>query len=163
MDKRASRFFAARFLVITAVVIFGLATPPVAHAQARIEGAWVVTATPRDCTTGAVLGTPVRALMTFHQGGTVSESVALLLAQPGQRTAGHGVWTQTGIATFVERVASIILFDSAIFTAGWSVSTQTNTMTDANNFSSLGDVLSYNLNREFVRRLCSTRVGERFR
>lgn len=163
MDQRASRFFAARFVVIAAVVTFGLAAPPVAHAQASIEGVWAITATPRDCTTGAVLGPPVRALATFHRGGTVTNSVALLLAQPGQRSIGHGVWTQTGGATFVERSATIIIFDSAIFQAGWAVDTQTNTMTDANNFSSQGDVQFYNLNREFVRRLCSTRVGERFR
>jgi hypothetical protein len=162
MDKRASRFFSARFIVIAAASLASLATPPVAHAQAPIEGVWAVTATPRDCTTGAVLGPPVRALMTFHQGGTVTETVALLLAQPGQRSIGHGVWTQSG-AAFIERIATIIQFDSAIFQAGWSVSTQTNTMTDANNFTSLGDVQFYNINREFVRRLCSTRVGERFR
>lgn len=162
MDKRASRFFPGRFIVIAAVVIFGLATPPVAHAQASIEGVWAVTATPRDCTTGAVLGPPVRALATFHQGGTVTNSVALLLAQPGQRSSGHGVWTRVG-STVIERSATIIIFDSAIFQAGWAVDTQTNTMTDANNFTSFGDVLLYNINREFVRRLCATRVGERFR
>lgn len=162
MDKRASRFFAARFLVITAVVIFGLATPPLAHAQASIEGVWAVTSTPRDCTTGAVLGAPVRALVTFHQGGTVTNSVALLLAQPGQRSSGHGVWTKVG-STIIERNATMIIFDSAIFQAGWTVDTQTNTMTDANNFTSFGDVQFYNINREFVRRICSTRVGERFR
>jgi hypothetical protein len=164
MDKRASRFFlvAPRFIAIAAVALVALAAAPVAHAQSSIEGVWAVTATPRDCTTGAVLGAPVRALMTFHQGGTVTESVALLLAQPGQRSIGHGVWTQNG-AAFTERIATMILFDSAIFQAGWSVSTQTNTMTNANNFTSLGDVVLYDINRQFLRRLCSTRVGERFR
>ena len=162
MDKRASRFFPARFMVMAAVVIFGLTTPPVAHAQITIEGVWATTATPRDCTTGAVLGPPVRALVTFHQGGTVTQSVAELLAQPGQRSIGHGVWTQSG-AAFIERIATMTLFDSAIFQAGWTLSTQTSTMTDANNFSSLGDVVVYNLNRQPVRRLCLTRVGERFR
>lgn len=163
MDKRASRFFPGRFIVIAAVVIFGLATPRLAHAQASIEGVWAITGTPRDCATGAVLGAPVRALLTFQQGGTVTESLALLLAQPGQRSSGHGVWTQTGGATFVGRVATMIQFDSPVFQAGWTVETQTITMTNANNFNSVGDVLLYDINRQFIRRICSSRVGERFR
>ena len=164
MDNRASRFFSAshRLIIGAAMAIAGLAAPHVANAQAPIEGVWATTATPRDCTTGAVLGAPVRALNTYHQGGTVTQSVAELLAQPGQRSIGHGVWTQSG-ATFIERIATMTLFDSAIFQAGWTVSTQTNTMTDANNFNSLGEVVVYNLNRQPVRRLCLTRVGERFR
>lgn len=165
MDKRVSRFFSAshRLAVIAAIVISGWAAPPIAYAQAPIEGVWATTATPRDCTSGAVLGPPVRALTTFHQGGTVSQSVAELLAQPGQRSSGHGVWSQTGTATFVERIATMTIFESAIFPAGWSVSTQTSTMTNANNFNSIGDVVLYDLNRQFVRRLCLTRIGERFR
>ena len=161
MDKQTRKASRAR-LVATAVVLFGLGITPLAEAQAPIEGVWAITATPRDCTTGAVLGPPIRALLTFHQGGTMTASVALLLAQPGQRSIGHGVWTRTGAATFVERIATMTLFDSAIFQAGWTVETQTNTLTDANNFTSVGDLALYNLNREFVRRLCSTRIGERF-
>jgi hypothetical protein len=165
MDYRAVKVSRAclRAFVSSAVVLSGLIAAPVAQAQAPIEGVWAITGTPRDCATGAVLGAPVRALLTFHQGGTASESVALLLAQPGQRSSGHGVWTQTGGATFVGRVATMIQFDSPVFQAGWTVETQTITMTNANNFNSVGDVLLYDINRQFLRRICSSRVGERFR
>ena len=161
MENRGRRPHSSRRIVIATTLLFGLVTAPAAHAQSSIVGTWAITATPRDCTSGAVLGPPIRALMTFHQGGTVTESVALLLAQPGQRSIGHGVWTQSG-AAFTERTATMIQFDSPIFQAGWSVSTQTNTLTDTNNFTSIGDVSLYDLNRQFLRRLCSSRVGERF-
>jgi hypothetical protein len=151
--------------IVAAFVLFGSVT---ATAQTNvpprtIEGVWIVTSTPRDCTTGAVLGQPVRALLTFHLGGTVTESVALLLAAPGQRSIGHGVWTHGGELTFRERIATMVLFDSGPFQAGWTVATQTNTLTDANNFTTSGGVAFYDINRQFLRMICSSRAGERFR
>jgi hypothetical protein len=136
--------------------------------QARTpEGVWAVTATPRDCASGASLGPPVRSLITYHQGGTVSESAALALLAPGQRTLGHGTWAPGSGSTWVERLASIVVFDSATnppgLKAGWVVSAQTITLTDADNFTSTGGVTFFDLNRQPYRQGCATRVGERFR
>ena len=39
-----------------------------------LEGVWAMSLTLRDCASGAALGPPFRSLLTFHSGGTLSES-----------------------------------------------------------------------------------------
>ena len=39
-----------------------------------LEGAWAVQVTLRDCVTNAALGAPFNSLVSFHAGGTLSES-----------------------------------------------------------------------------------------
>ena len=158
---------AAMRLVVAAAALFCFSTTSFAQDR-TLEGVWVVTSMPRDCTTGATLGPPVRSLLTFHQGGTVSESAALLLLAPGQRPGGgHGLWTHSGGQNYVERILSLIAFDSTndppTVRAGWTLSEQTITLANANNFTSAGRVAFYDTNRQFLRSLCSSRVGERFR
>ena len=57
-------------------------------------GTWAVQVTLRDCATNAPLGPPFNSLVTFHDGGTLSESAGSLAFAPGQRSPGHGTWTQ---------------------------------------------------------------------
>lgn len=154
-------------LVVITLVLLGWGATAFAQpdgSQGRtLEGVWAVTSTPRDCTTGATLGPPVRALLTFHQGGTVTESLALLIAAPGQRSIGHGVWSHAGGLTYIERTVAMIQFDGGPFLAGWSLSARTDTLTDANNFTAIERTSLYDINRQFLREICAARVGERFR
>ena len=152
---------AARF-VVAAATLFGFSTTAFAQDRA-LEGVWAVTSTPRDCTTGATLGPPIRALMTFHEGGTITESAALLLFAPGQRSLGHGVWTPAGGSTFRERTLTLILFDAGPFQAGWTLTTHNIILSDANNFTSTGTTGFYDTNRQFLREVCASRAGQRFR
>src|SRR5262245_5279930 len=108
-SRRRWKGYGRRFLGSIAGVALLLGSPTTSFAQSELEGLWAVASTPRDCTTGAVLGPPIRSLMTFHQGGTISESAALLLFAPGQRSIGHGVWSHTGGLTFRERSLALIL------------------------------------------------------
>ena len=151
---------------VAVAILFCFTIPSFAQERA-LEGVWAVTSTPRDCTTGAALGPPVRALHTYHQGGTVTESAALLLFAPGQRSNGHGVWTHAGGPSYVERLLSIILFDSTndppTFRAGWTLTQHTITLTTTNSFTSSGRTAFYDLNRQFLREVCASRVGEQFR
>jgi hypothetical protein len=148
-------------LVAGVALLFGFATT--SFAQSEVEGLWAVLTTPRDCTTGAALGPPVRALMTFHQGGTTTETEALLLFAPGQRSIGHGVWSHTGGLTFRQRTVTMILFDGGPFQAGWTLTTQNVVLSDPNNFTSTGSTGVYDTNRQFLRTICASRTGERFR
>ena len=151
-------------LIVAVAVLLGFPTPSIAQpAPQMLEGVWAVASTPRDCTTGSVLGPPIRALMTFHQGGTLTESAALLLFAPGQRSSSHGVWTHTTGLTFRERTVTMILFDGGPFQAGWTLTTHDIVVSDANNFSSTGTTGFYDLNRQFLRAVCASRTGERFR
>ncbi len=55
-----------------------------------IVGVWETTVTPRNCVTGEQIAPSFIGLVTFHQGGTMSEYGANP-ATP-YRTPGHGVW-----------------------------------------------------------------------
>ena len=93
----------------------------------------------------------------------MTESNALLLFTPGQRSIDHGTWTHTTGMTFRQRTVAIILFDGGPFQAGWTLTTHDIVLSDANNFSSTGTTGFYDLNRQFLRMVCASRTGERFR
>ena len=58
----------------------------------RLEGVWLVTITPRNCTTGDPIPTAAfESLFTFHRDGTMLVSLrnnSLVV----ERTAAHGLW-----------------------------------------------------------------------
>jgi hypothetical protein len=90
----------------TAVVLAGLcmaALPPAARAHddndrhatdTALEGTWTVQVTQRDCSSGAPLGVPFYSLLTFNEGGTMTETTANSMFYPAERGPGHGVWSQ---------------------------------------------------------------------
>ena len=61
-----------------------------------IEGVWAMSLTLRDCATGAPLGPPFRSLLTFHTGGTLSESAGTTRVRPRSALPGHGLWSRSG-------------------------------------------------------------------
>ena len=142
-----------------------------AFAQARsIVGVWAIQVTPRDCATTAPVGPPSRAVFTFHEGGTLSESTANPGFAPGQRSLGHGVWTSTGPSTYVSRIVAAIVFETAPspptspgFLAGWQIGSQTATLVDADRITTSGQVQFYDVNRQVYRTACASGTGERFK
>lgn len=54
-----------------------------------IEGVFESTVTNKDCTSGAVLGAPFKALFVFHRGGTVEIDTS---ASRATRSNIYGVW-----------------------------------------------------------------------
>src|SRR5262245_22561637 len=82
-------------------------------APGSIVGTWAVQVTLRDCSTNAPLGPPLNALVTFHSGGTLSESPSNVAFAIGQRSAGHGTWTRQPGNTFSQRMVALLLFDTA--------------------------------------------------
>ena len=141
------------------------------QAQAlTIEGVWGMTITLRDCATNAPLGAPFRSILTFHQGGTISESPANPGLAPGQRTPGHGVWTHAGPATYSSKFLAAILFDtppnppaSPGFLAGWQIGTQTAVLSDPDHLTTTGQIQFYDINRVLYRTVCGAASGERFK
>ena len=65
-----------------------------------VQGVWYVKVTIRDCATGVALAPPVNSLVTFAAGGTLHESVSGGGFAPGQRSAGHGLWSHKGGQTY---------------------------------------------------------------
>jgi len=63
--------------------------------QRTIEGVWRTQITPIDCQTGTPLlpFTP-QGLITYHKGGTMSETSDGAPRGPASRGPGHGVWNR---------------------------------------------------------------------
>jgi len=135
--------------------------------SSRIVGVWGVTVTLRDCATGAPLGPPFPSLLTFEDGGTISESTGALGFAPNQRTEGHGVRKLTK-RKYSQRTIALLRFETQPqppvpgFLAGWQVIDQTITMSDRDHFTSEGTGDFYNAQGELYRAGCSSAVGERF-
>jgi hypothetical protein len=146
---------------------------------ASVAGAWIVQVTLRDCTTNAPLGPPFNSLVTFHNGGTISESAGSLAFAPGQRTAGHGSWADLGSQYFSQRMVAQIVFDTPPnlpgtpgydpslpvtpgFFAGWSVVTHVGNLTDPNHLSSYGINQFYKTDGTAYRSGCSSATAVRF-
>ena len=171
-------------VVTLAVTLMALSNRPALadsdeSAPKSIVGAWSIEVTLRDCATGAPLGPPFNSLVTFHQGGTVSEAAGGLTFAPGQRSPGHGVWTHKPGHTYGQSMVALILFDtppnlpgtpgfdpsmpvSPGFFAGWQTITHTVTPTNADHLTSVGTNAFYKLTGELYRTGCSTAVDQRF-
>ena len=146
-----------------------------------LVGVWSVQVTLRNCVTNAPLGPAFNSLVTFHQGGTVSEAAGSLSFAPGQRSPGHGVWTREPGHTFGQSMVALILFETPAnlpgtpgfdpskpvspgFRAGWQTVTHTITPTDADHITSAGTNAFYATSGAVdpYRTGCSTAVGQRF-
>jgi len=134
-----------------------------------LEGTWFVQVTLRDCVTNAQIGQPFNSLVTFHRGGTISESTSSRGFAIGQRGDGHGNWSAEGHDTYRQRMVALINFDTAPnlpvspgFFAGWSVVSHTLELIDPDHASSSGTNEFYKADGTLYRSGCSTAVAVRF-
>ena len=149
-----------------------------AGSPSALVGAWSVQVTLRDCATDAPFGAPINTLVTFHRGGTLSESAGGLNFAIGQRSPGHGTWTRTDRHTYRQRMVALVLFDtepnlpgtpgfdpsaavSPGFFAGWTTVNHTVQLTDADHLESKGTNAFYKADGTLYRTGCSTAVAER--
>lgn len=73
------------------------AAPPtdeVASFGGGIVGTWQVKVTLHDCASGVPVGVPFDSLLTFAEGGTLTETTANAMFYPAIRSGGHGYWTR---------------------------------------------------------------------
>jgi len=148
-------------------------------ASHSLVGTWLIQVTPRNCATQAPLSPPFNSLVTFHRGGTITESAGGVAFAPGQRSQGHGTWAQEGGQAYRQDMVALLLFDtepnlpgtptfdptkpvSPGFFAGWQTISHTVRFTDADHFSSEGTNTFYKANRDVYRSGCSTATAERF-
>lgn len=142
------------------------------HATAsepRLAGTWGVQVTLRACDPPqAPIGAPFNSVVTFHAGGTISESTSSGAFAIGQRTPGHGVWEREGRHSYSQRMLALVLFktdpgpNGPGFEAGWQTITQTVRLLDDDNFTSSGTNGFFRLDGTQYRGGCSTAVGHRF-
>ena len=172
---RVAAAAAAAILVSGSVA---LAHPEHSPDRKSLEGAWFVRVTLRACDTNASLGSFL-SLVTYHDGGTISETTSSSGFAIGQRSPGQGVWEFEGHRTYSQRMVSLINFDTAPnlpgtpgfnpalpvtpgFFAGWVVVTHTVQLTDADHATSSGTNAFYKADGTIYRTGCSTAVATRF-
>jgi hypothetical protein len=160
-------------LTLVLFSLFGIAvaaTPAIAQGQGAraIEGVWSMSITLRDCTTQAPLGPPLRTLLTFHAGGTLSESPGTSQFAPGQRSNGHGLWSHVSANSFTARFVAMVVFDTAPappapgFVAGWQIVVANFEQADINRLNVAATVQFFDINRNVYRSACPTGTAERF-
>jgi hypothetical protein len=147
-------------------------------ANQRLVGAWSVQVTLRNCDTNAPMGSFI-SIVSFHRGGTISESTGSLAFQSGQRSEGHGAWRHLRGRTFSQHVIALLRFDSPAnlpgtptfdpskpispgFSAGWQTISQRVRLTGPDSFESSGTTEFFDANGQSYRTGCSTAVGQRF-
>lgn len=161
----------AAVMAVILVMSFGTAV----HAQGEgnpplLEGAWLVNVQVRDCATQAPLGPPFMSLVTFHEGGTLTELAGSPAFAAGQRSAGTGTWVRTGARTYLQRVAALVHFTtvpnppfSPGFDAGGLTITHTVELLSGRSFVSSGTNAFYRTGELTPYRTgCSTAAGTRF-
>jgi hypothetical protein len=79
--------------------------------EGRLQGTWRVQLNPRNCQTGAPIPS-FAVLLSFAQGGTLTEVTSAQAFLPGQRTPGLGVWSHTHGNAYKAVWDAFILFDS---------------------------------------------------
>ena len=137
------------------------------ESQARtVEGTWYIQVTPIICATGeAVPGvSPVTALVTFHAGGTMSETAGGTGFAPGQRSPAHGKWHHRAEQTFVQRFTALINFTTVpnFQEAGWQVVEQTVELIGRDTLASTGTNAVFRSDGTLYRSGCSRATGRRF-
>jgi|SRR3954465_4102741 len=157
----------------------GARTANASESRGGLEGAWTVRVTLRDCVTNAALGAPFNSLVSFHDGGTVSEAAGGLAFAAGQRSPGHGTWTRQGGHTFLQRMIALIVFDTPAnlpgapgfnptlpispgFFAGWQTVTHTLTLRNGDYATSAGTNEFFKSDGTLYRTGCSTATAQRF-
>jgi hypothetical protein len=168
--RRVGAAVSLTVVLVTASGRLGMAQSSESAFGEGLAGAWMVEVTLRNCETGAAIGPAFHSLVTFHRGGTLSESAGSLAFAPGQRTSGHGEWSQNQGHTYTQRMIALILFDTPAnppvspgFFTGWATVTHTIELTDADHFTSAGTNAFYKFDGTVYRTGCSTAVGRRFK
>lgn len=98
-----------------AAVLLPFAGGPIAASGGPqgLEGTWAVQITLRDCATNAPMST-VNSLVTFHKGGTLSETPAFPSAfAVGQRGDAHGTWRHHGRRRYSQKMVASVNFDTS--------------------------------------------------
>jgi hypothetical protein len=147
----------------------GLAQSGESASRTGLEGTWLVEVTLRDCSTNAQIGLPFESVVTFHRGGTVTETTSSRAFAIGQRSDGQGKWQFQGHDSYSQRMVSLIKFDTASnlplspgFSAGWSIVSTTLELTDPDHAMSSGTNEFYRADGTQYRTGCSTAVAVRF-
>jgi hypothetical protein len=109
--RRTSSVVVVLVLVGALLQTFGGNAAARSNREGRLQGTWRVEVNPRNCQTGAPIPS-FSVLLSFAQGGTLTEVMNSQALLPGQRTTGLGVWRHTQGNTYKAVWDAFILFDT---------------------------------------------------
>lgn len=143
---------------------------PFPFSNPSIVGAWRTAVTLRNCQTGLPVSPVGRGLITFNEGGTLSEYNGSPALPPAMRSPGHGVWEQRSVRRFpgvfeVNRYSGVFVVNrydaTGVFigiqkiTAAWELSAS------GNDFTSNATVEIFDANDNLIATGCATSIGTR--
>ncbi|MEP7039106.1 MAG: hypothetical protein ABI891_12290 [Acidobacteriota bacterium] len=141
---------------------------PFGRSAQSIEGVWRTTVTQRNCQTGDAIRT-FRGLVTFHQGGTISETSTAI--GPALRSAGHGVWEKVSPTEYFGTFAFLVFSPDGTF-VGTQKITQNFVLGNVlggfignrskDNYSASGTLQFSDVNDNLIVSGCATSVATRF-
>jgi hypothetical protein len=79
------------------------------ESENKLAGTWRVQITPFNCESGIKAPT-FKSMLTFASGGTLTETTSSPAFQPGQRSVGLGIWSDSGSKTYQAVSEASILF-----------------------------------------------------
>lgn len=115
--------------------------------QHALEGVWNVSVTVTDCNTGAIIRT-VHSLQAYHRDGTVNETANTALRGPSE-----GVWSAAGGGTYNDSFYFYRYTSTGTF-ASLAHGTDTITLTDADHYTSVGNVQDFDANGNLLSTGC---------
>lgn len=140
------------------------------HGSGRaLIGTWRVHVQLYNCQTDANVGGPFAALLTFNEGGTMTESTTNPGFAIGQRGPGQGIWSQEGRNVYSSKDVAFLFFTTPPAppaNPGFLAGTQT--LTQTIEFKNGPDEFSSDATTEFAdstgnvyRSACASAVGQR--
>ncbi len=156
----------ATTLAAFAIAASSIALAPAASAQSDqsptgLTGAWWVTVTQYNCSTG-VKRPPFSSILLFSRGGTLTETTSNPGFLVGQRSAGFGTWSLSANGTYAASDVAYILFTGGLFTQGTQKISHTITLnSDASQFADEAVVQFYDTTGALLLSGCASATASR--
>jgi hypothetical protein len=126
-----------------------------------LVGAWWVTVTQYDCTTG-VKRPSFSSMLLFSRGGTVTEATSNPGFLPGQRSTGFGTWSESEHGIYSASDVAFILFTGGAFQLGSQKLIHTITLDhNADSFTDEAKVQFYNASGSLLMAGCASATATR--
>jgi len=168
MKTKMSIFGRPATALLLGAIALGTAVTAAAQSEQSpngLEGTWRVQVVQYNCANPSVTFPPFHSLLSFHRGGTETETTSNPALLPGQRTSGHGFWKLVGDPQYLMAVEAFILFDSPTTPPGLKTGTQkivqAVVLTDETHFASDGTVNFFATDGTNYRSGCAKSYGTR--
>jgi hypothetical protein len=115
--------FPSRLKLVLATVLTGIVVQlagcssmqtALAAEAPTLVGTWQVHISLMDCTTSAPIGHPFQSLLTFAEGGTMTETTSNPGFFPAVRSPGFGNWSSTGDRLYTASTVAYVTLNGVL-------------------------------------------------